>query len=69
MPYKLTEQDCENILRDDTEEVHQIKLMELYVNLSLATPPHEFYRIQGEIAHLREIIGLHEKAENQLKRK
>lgn len=69
MTYKLTEQDCENILRDDTEEVHHMRLGKLYAELSLENELPTIYRIQGKIAQLIEIIGLHEKAENQLKRK
>ena len=69
MAYKLTAEECQHVLADDTELIYQIRLGKLYAELSLATQPHLIYRIQGRIAELIEIMGLRDKAENQLNHK
>lgn len=66
MTYKLTEQDCQNILKDDVQAVHDQELQKLYAELIFETEIHSIYRLQGRIAQLLDEMSLKDKAFNQL---
>ena len=66
MSYKLTKEECEAILRDEYIEVLNKQLTHLQERLELTDRHKDSLRLQGRIYELRLIMGLNEKAFNQL---
>lgn len=69
MAYKLTPEDCHNVVNDEPEIVHQQELGKLHAQLALANEIPEMYRLQGRIAQLMDDMSLKHKAINQLNSK
>lgn len=66
--FKLTAQQCQNVIRDDPEKVYDEHLSKLYTKLALSNEEREIYRLQGAIAILTEVIGLKDKSLQQIER-
>jgi len=64
--FKLTKQHCEKVLRDDYEEVFVSEIISLQKQLELVNDWQSCNRIQGQIFMLRQIMGLEQKAREQL---
>ena len=66
MGFKLTKQQCEQILRDDYEEVFVSEIASLQTHLENELNHVSVRQIQGQIFMLRQIMGLEQKAREQL---
>lgn len=68
MGFKLENKDCENILRGQNHDVLERRLIKLGSDLMNESEPAKMYRIQGQMLMLIEVIGLRDKAAEQLQR-
>lgn len=71
MAFKLSNVDCENIVRnkrDKVKEIHLAELKRLTDLYDLAETLKDFTNIQGRVKQQKSIIGLYEKAFSQLKK-
>lgn len=66
--FKLTTKQCQDVIRDNPEQVYDEHLGKLYAKLALSNQEREIYRLQGAIAILSEVIGLKDKSLHQIER-
>jgi len=65
-PFKLTEKQCEQVIRDKPEDTYVTHLMKLQHALMMENEEKAIFRLQGQLTLLIEIMELKEKARNQL---
>jgi len=65
MAFKVSNEECEQIVRGNYSDVFEKELEKLWVRLEVA-PPEEVIKLQGRIYELKQIMGLKAKARAQL---